>query len=257
MTIPFKLVVTDFDGTIFQEFENPPIPLPFQEKIFELRQNGVKWVINTGRDLTGVLELLARSHSKVYPDYIVAVEREIYMRVHENYEPAREWNDICKIKHEKLFKKVKPHLDELTAFINRNFSARLYSDPYSPLCIIAENNGVMDKICGYLNEFCKSIPNLAVMRNDVYARFCHKDFNKGTATKEIARLLNLSPEDVFAAGDHLNDLDMLDKSVAKYLAAPVNALEPVKIQVLKNGGYVSQQPAGLGVLNAIEYFLKQ
>lgn len=257
MAIPFKLIVTDFDGTIFQEFENPPIPLPFQEKVIELQKNNVKWVINTGRDLTGVLELLARSHAKVYPDYIVAVEREIYTRVKENYEPAHEWNSICKIKHDKLFKKVRPYLDELTGFINKNFSAKLYSDAYSPLCIIAENNGEMDKICDYLNTFCKTtIPNLTVMRNDVYARFCHKDFNKGSATKEISRLLNLTSDDVFAAGDHLNDLDMLDKNIAKYLAAPANALEPVKNQVLVNGGYVSSLPSGYGVLDSIEYFLK-
>jgi len=257
MATPFKLIVTDFDGTIFQEFENPPIPLQFQEKIVELQKNKVRWVINTGRDLTGVLELLARSHMKVYPDYIVAVEREIYIRVKENYEPAQEWNAVCKTKHEKLFRKARPYLDELTSFINKNFSARLYSDPYSPLCIIAENNGEMDKICDYLNSFCKNnIPDLAVMRNDVYARFCHKDFNKGTATKEIARMLNLTPDQVFAAGDHLNDLDMLDKNVARYLAVPANALEFVKNRVIHNGGYVSELPAGYGVLDSIEFFLK-
>ncbi|MGC8744567.1 MAG: HAD family hydrolase [Verrucomicrobiia bacterium] len=257
MATSFKLIVTDFDGTIFQEFENPPIPLQFQEKIIELQKSNVRWVINTGRDLTSVLELLARSRAKVYPDYIVAVEREIYVRAKENYEPAQEWNALCKSKHEKLFKKVRPFLGELTGFINKNFSASLYSDPYSPLCIIAENNGVMDKICDYLNGFRKNnIPDLAVMRNDVYARFCHKDFNKGTATKEIARMLNLTPDHVFAAGDHLNDLDMLDKNVARYLAAPANALDTVKNRVLNNGGYVSELPSGYGVLDSIEFFLK-
>lgn len=255
MIAPFKLVVTDFDGTIFQEFENPPIPFQFQEKILEFRQLDIKWVINTGRDLTGVLELLARSHSKVYPDFIVAVEREIYAKVNDKYESIREWNEICKIKHEKLFRKIRPHLQELSEFLHRNFPATLYSDPYSPLCIIAENNGVMDRICEFLNTFCMKIPDLRVMRNDVYARFCHKAFNKGTATQEIVRLLNLSPEEVFVAGDHLNDLDMLNKQIAKYLAAPSNAIELVKKHVIGNGGYVSQLPAGFGVVDSIEHFL--
>lgn len=257
MNTPFKLVVTDFDGTIFQEFENPPIPIRFQEKIDELQRNDIKWVINTGRDLTGILELLARSHSRVYPDYVVAVEREIYWRFEDKYEPVREWNEICRVKHEKLFRKVKPYIDELTNFIHNNFKATLYSDAYSPLCIIAENNGVMDEICAYLAEFCKKIPNLTLMRNDVYARFCHKEFNKGTATKEIARLLNLDAEKIFVAGDHLNDLDMLDRSVAKYLASPTNALDLVKMQVINYGGYVSQLPAGLGTLDAIEFFINK
>ena len=72
------------------------------------------------------------------------------------------------------------------------------------------------------------VPNLQVMRNDVYARFCHTAYNKGTALAEIARRLALGPQHTLAAGDHLNDLPMLSRNYAHFLVAPANAVEAVK-----------------------------
>jgi hydroxymethylpyrimidine pyrophosphatase-like HAD family hydrolase len=54
------------------------------------------------------------------------------------------------------------------------------------------------------------VPHLAVVRNDVYIRFAHDAYNKGTALREIARRLNVTPEETVAAGDHHNDLPMLE-----------------------------------------------
>jgi len=46
MASPIKLISTDFDGTIFAEFENPPIPQALQELIGDLQVHGAKWVIS-------------------------------------------------------------------------------------------------------------------------------------------------------------------------------------------------------------------
>jgi len=47
MDLPIKLISTDFDGTIFAEFETPPIAPPLVELIGQLQARGAKWVINT------------------------------------------------------------------------------------------------------------------------------------------------------------------------------------------------------------------
>ena len=70
-----KLISTDFDGTLFAEFENPPIAERLQQLIGELQARGVKWVINTGRDMSGLMEALGRSRVTIKPDYLVLVER--------------------------------------------------------------------------------------------------------------------------------------------------------------------------------------
>src|SRR5206468_3501352 len=60
MSLPIRLISTDFDGTLHAECENPPVPLDLQQLIAKLQRHGAKWVINTGRDLSSVMEGIAR-----------------------------------------------------------------------------------------------------------------------------------------------------------------------------------------------------
>src|SRR5690349_13340464 len=75
---PIKLISTDFDGTVHTDFESPPVPRELEILIGSLQKRGVIWVINTGRDLTSLLETLTKAGLSVRPDYVVVVEREIY-----------------------------------------------------------------------------------------------------------------------------------------------------------------------------------
>ena len=74
MSLPIKLISTDFDGTLHAEFENPPVPVDLQQLIGDLQSQGAKWVINTGRDLSSVMEGIARARLTVKPDFLVVVE---------------------------------------------------------------------------------------------------------------------------------------------------------------------------------------
>src|SRR5262249_39767069 len=125
----------------------------------------------------------------------------------------------------------------------------------SPLCLIASDNGDMDAISDHLNEYCRKVPHLTVVRNDVYARFSHAAYNKGSALAEITRQLGLESEQVFAIGDHYNDLPMLSRSYARFLAAPANAIPLVQTTVRRQGGYVSAEAHGGGVVEAMKYYL--
>ena len=255
MSLPIKLISTDFDGTLFAEFENPPIPEPVQKLIGDLQSRGAKWVINTGRDMSSLMEALARSGISVEPDYLVLVEREIFCHDESQYLGLEEWNAGCARAHGELFARVRADVPRIVAWISARFHARLYEDAYSPFCMVAGNNGEADVIHDYLTEYSRSIPHLTVVRNDVYARFSHEAFNKGTALAEITRRLGLSSEVVFAAGDWLNDLPMLSRRYARWLAAPGNAVEPVKQAVREQGGHVSDLLHGHGVAQGLEVCL--
>jgi len=256
MTLPIKLISTDFDGTLFAEFENPPIPEALQELIGDLQRQGVKWVINTGRDMSGLMESLARAHVAIKPDYLVLVEREIHRHEDSQYVGLADWNDECRRVHAELFVRVRADLPRLVSWVNSRFDATVYEDAYSPFCLIAGNNGDADAINHYLDEYCLEVPGLKVMRNDVYARFCHEKYNKGTALEEIGRLLGIGASHTFAAGDHFNDVPMLQQRYARFLMAPANALDTVKAGVLKQSGFVSPKPHGHGVAEALRFFLE-
>src|SRR5690242_307909 len=100
MTLPIKLISTDFDGTIFAEFENPPIPVQLQELIGSLQKRGARWIINTGRDMSSLMEALARARVTIQPDYLVLVEREIYRHDGARYVGVEPWNAECTRSHE-------------------------------------------------------------------------------------------------------------------------------------------------------------
>jgi len=256
MSLPFKLISTDFDGTLFAEFENPPVPCRLQELIADLQAQGVKWVINTGRELSSLMESMGRAHLKIKPDYLVLVEREIYIHDNLNYVGLAEWNDACTRDHEDIFARVRADVPYLTDWVSKRFArTTIYSDPYSPFCFIAEKTSDAESIHEFLEEYCARIPGLVVVRNDVYARFSHVNYNKGSALSELARRLGIPSNQILAAGDHLNDLPMLKTEHARWLVTNANAIPQVKEQVKRQNGYISNLHCGHGIAEGIEYIL--
>lgn len=257
MSLPIDLLSTDFDGTLFAEFDNPPVPLELQALIGDLQKQGVIWVINTGREMASLMEAMARSRLTVKPDYLVLVEREIYSHNQSSYEGLVDWNAACTINHEKLFTRIRQDLPELVEWVNRRFKATIYEDPYSPFCLIAGSADDAKAIHDHLDAYAKNIPELTIVRNDVYARFSHIGYNKGIALKELSKRLNVKKERICVAGDHLNDLSMLNREVAGYILAPGNAVSEVKDLIKKENGFQSSKKCGDGILEGLKRVLKR
>jgi hydroxymethylpyrimidine pyrophosphatase-like HAD family hydrolase len=112
----------------------------------------------------------------------------------------------------------------------------------------------MEEVCAFLDAERSRVPGFYYMRNTVYARFCHEDYSKGTALGELARLVGIGVHEIFAAGDHYNDLPMLDGRHARWVACPGNAVEAVKEQVQRVGGYVAKGACSVGLLEALRVF---
>lgn len=255
MDLPIRLISTDFDGTLHSDRGDPPVPVSLQQLLGELQERGVTWAINTGRDLSSLMEGMARSRMQVRPDYLVLVEREIYVHRNHRYEPLEDWNHRCSEDHARLFERLRPDLPRLARWISDRYEADVYQDAYSPFCLIAGSNADAKAICDYLADYCREAGDAQVVRNDVYARFAHVGYSKGTALLEIASRLGVTVGETFAAGDHVNDLPMLDPEVAAHLAAPANAVPEVLAAVRKRGGYVCEQPCGWGVEEALRRVL--
>jgi len=253
--MPIRLISTDFDGTLVSEFENPPVPLALQSLIGQLQARGAKWVINTGRDLSSLLETLGRARLAIKPDFLVVVEREIYRHHQSEYIEDLAWNRACADAHAALFERVRQDVPRLRAWVEARFAATIYEDAYSPFCLIAERSQDADVIHEYLIRYCRQVPDLNVMSNDIYSRFCHAAYHKGTALAEIAGQLLVTAAETFAAGDHLNDLPMLSRQYARFLAAPGNAIDIVKAAVRQQNGHVSELHCGHGVAEGLRAFL--
>lgn len=255
--IKVKLISTDFDGTLHAEHEDPPVPLDLQHMIAALQSRGAKWVINTGRDLSSLMETLGRARLRIKPDYLVVVEREIYCHRDARYVELPAWNEKCRTMHAELFGRIRKDVPRLTEWVNKRKRATVYEDSFSPFCIIADHNEEMDVIQEMMDAYAAEVSGLATVRNDVYARFSHVAFNKGTALAELATMLGVTAEETFAAGDHYNDVPMLSGLYAKCIVCPDNAIPPVKQLVREQNGYVSHQPWGHGVARGLEHYLSR
>src|SRR5260370_1566386 len=112
----------------------------------------------------------------------------------------------------------------------------------------------MDRGTEFIEPTRRQQPKFHYPRNTLYLRFCHADYHKGAALAELARLIDISRENIFAAGDHHNDISMLDGKVAGMPSCPANAIDKVKDAVRATGGYVAEKEKCGGVYEAVHLF---
>ena len=95
-------------------------------------------------------------------------------------------------------------------------SARMIYEAEGSAGLIATSEEEMDRMTRSSTKRASKQPKFHYQRNTIYLRFCHADYHKGAALAELARLIeHFEVEQIFAAGDHHNDLSMLDGRYAR------------------------------------------
>jgi len=123
----------------------------------DLQRQGAKWVINTGRDLSSVMEGMARARLSIKPDFLVVVERTSTFTKAPGTRPARIGTTAAdrRMKH---CSRGTRGCSPAGGLVSKRFRAALYEDAFSPFCLIAENNEDADAIQQYLDEYCGGVP---------------------------------------------------------------------------------------------------
>ncbi len=250
-----KLISTDFDGTLVEHGAMPPVAPELFTALNALRKDGVQWAVNTGRVLWHVEAGLREFDFPFEPDYVLTSEREVFHRgPNGQWQDYGDWNQRCAQDHDWLFTQASPLLADIHARFDAEPWAHFEFDGERMVGIVTDSEPQMDEVCAFLDRERTRVPGFNFMRNTIYLRFCHEAYSKGTALGELARLTNLTPEEIFAAGDHFNDLPMLDGRFAKWVACPANAVEAVKVAVRSAGGYVASSDCSSGIVEALAHF---
>ena len=252
-----RLLSTDFDGTIVSHVSEPILDASCMDLIGDLQAAGAIWAINTGRSVDLLESGLTDFSFPFRPDFILTSERDVF-RPGSNgtkWEAFGDWNERCARDHAELFTSASSVLAEVVDFVNQKTKARIIYEPEGPAGLIAASEEEMDRVTEFIEQARRKQPKFNYQRNTLYLRFCHADYHKGAALAELARLLQIPRENIFAAGDHHNDISMLDGEVAAMPACPANAISEVKEAVRAAGGYVAGREHGAGVYDAIMYFL--
>jgi hypothetical protein len=254
---PIRLLSTDFDGTLVAHGSDPVLDAGCLKAIEELQAGGALWAINTGRSVDLLQSGLADFEFPIHPDFILTSERDIF-RPSSNggrWEPFGDWNERVAREHAELFHSAEAVLAEVVDFVTQKTKARLLYHSAGLEGLVAENEEELERVTEFIDRAREKQPKFHYQRNTVYLRFCHVDYHKGAALAELSRLLEIPREHIFAAGDHHNDISMLDGRFAKYPACPANAIAEVKAAVRSAGGYVAAKTHGAGVHEALAHFV--
>jgi len=258
MSHPIRLLSTDFDGTLVAHQNDPVLDAGCMELIQDLQKRGAIWAINTGRSVHLLESGLTDFDFPVRPDFILTSERDVF-RPGENgtkWEPYGEWNTRVAQDHAELYASASSLFSEVLEFVQSKTNARVIYDQDGLEGVIAQDEEEMARIIAFIKGARAEHPKFHYQHNTVYLRFCHADYHKGSALAELARLIEITREQTFAAGDHFNDISMLDGLYAEFPACPANAISEVKQTVRDAGGYVAESECGAGVREALLYFTR-
>ena len=222
------------------------------ELIRELQNAGALWAINTGRSVDLLESGLTDFAVPIRPDFILTTERDVFRpgQNGDKWEPFGDWNERCARDHTELFSSADLVLTEVVDFVTGKTKARLLYDSHGLEGLAAED-------ADFIEQARTKHPKFNYQRNGIYLRFCHADYHKGAVLAELARLIEVPRENIFTAGDHHNDISMLDGEIAGMPSCPANAIPEVQEAVRNARGYVAQKDHGAGVHEALLHFTRR
>ncbi len=250
-----RLLSTDFDGTLISHPSSGRCSTAFAEVLASHRESGGLWAVNTGRSLEHAIEGVQIFEAPFEPDFLLTNERDIFRRTGAGtWQTDQAWNDLCRSRHEELFAQAGEIFARVEQLASRSRDVTVIKENGGPCGLVTSSEQVMEEVAEFIAQESAHLPDFSYQRNTVYLRFCHRDYHKGASLGELARSLGVSRVEILAAGDHFNDLPMLDGTFAAFPCCPSNAIAEVKSTVLASGGYVAKLPAADGIAEAWKYF---
>lgn len=262
LAVDVKLVALDLDGTLLDPGERIQ-PETIEALELFVRRGGLV-AINTGRPLPAIMRIMSANGvypGRPFPHALIAEERELYLRDGSGaFQPVQPWNDdIIAAEHALL-----PKARVIATHVEAALAAQGVV-PKPPNEAMEDERGFVERHFNTRDEaelarevavrvLPPDVP-LQVVRNNRLIALRHRDVGKGKLLRRLAALLGIPPEQVFAVGDSLNDLEMLDGQLGFKAGTVGNADPHVKAVVQAGGGPIAAQPASLGVAELIHGLL--
>lgn len=251
-----RLLSTDFDGTLIGGVWGEGCAPILARELSTVVREGTLWAVNTGRSLDSALDGLERLGAPVAPDYILTSERHIFHPDGRGgWHDFGDWNRLCQAHHDLLFAQSGDFFDSIEKVVTKYPGVMLLKNGEGvPEGLVAATEESLDAVTLELNSLPGRQVDFHYQRSNIYLRFCHRLYDKGSTLAELGRLLDMPTADILAIGDHQNDLAMLYGKVAAMVACPANAHISVKEAVRLAGGHVSELEAGEGTAEAIRFY---
>ncbi len=252
-----RILSTDFDGTLAGGRWGEKCAPSLGVELTTVIRGGALWAVNTGRSLESALDGLEALMAPVRPHYILTSERHLFKPDQQGgWHDYGDWNRLCREHHDLLFARAGDYFDKIRELTMKTQGVTLLENSEGvPEGLMASSEELLDILTQELKALPGQPDDFHYQRSNIYLRFCHRNYDKGSTLAELSRLLDMPTAGILAVGDHQNDIAMLYGRVAGMVACPANAHASVKQTVLRAGGYVSSLEAGEGTADAIRHFL--
>lgn len=199
-----KFLISDYDGTFHTDDESIKFNI---EKVKEFRNNGNIFAIATGRSFYDFTELLDKFNIEY--DYLIINHGATLLDKNHNIISNYSINNITKENIRTEFGLV----DDENIFVCKCLESRtsILQNDITKINIKCKSKEKQIYFNEYLNskygDFIKSYL-ITGLSNSIEVISCNT--NKSTPIQEIAKIENISKENIYTVGDSFNDLEMLE-----------------------------------------------
>jgi hydroxymethylpyrimidine pyrophosphatase-like HAD family hydrolase len=213
--------------------------------------------MNSDRYTDTMADIASMLPAEQKPLALLSCQRFIHLHDGNGYYlPVEAWNAEQTEQHTKLWKKIRPLFPQWRAQVESQFAVleSVVNDLVFAYRVSPERTPALREV---MQRFIQEQPEAQISGNQEWTFILHASFSKGKVLKKCAELLSIPADHVIAIGDGLNDLTMLDGTVAKFAGCPANASPEVIQAVMDAGGIVSEAHEAAGAIDIMQQFLKK
>lgn len=248
-----KLIAIDLDGTLLNS--NKEIS-PFNKEVLKKAKNeGIKVVLCTGRPIMGVQDYLEELDLLNEDDYCITFNGGLVQKtktgeivaskVHSLDDVTYMYHQLNKVNlpvniidtnwvYEPTYPKNNesyyPKLNAKLPFLSKEIDMFEKTHTFNKAVVCFENAQLLDTQMAKLPKTMYERFSIFKSQHILY-EIMPKQVNKGFGIRMLCDLLNIKREEVFAAGDQANDIEMIE--YAGFGTAMGNAIDELK-QVAKS-----------------------
>lgn len=258
---PIRLVCLDFDGTIMaydgdHAFFDPSVI----DALNQLQRHGISWCANSGRTCESQLDVLrtARSDGLDHePVALICSESVLYIREDDQFVSFDAWNNKVRATLPAFHRELRSRFShELESIENRYpLAETVFHSEATAYLLCTSDQALIQRFFDEFSALVEQVPHGVPNRNGAWVFALHDAFGKGRVLQAYLDHHGMSADVVLAVGDNLNDIDMLDGTVARFVGCPANALSEVQDTVRLAGGMVAQKHGPPGTLDILRHFL--
>lgn len=252
---PFYLIALDLDGTSLRyepQLEMHPDIVDFLDS---MRDKGVVWAMNSDRYTDTMADIARCLPTEKMPIALLSCQRFIHFLDGEGtYQPLHAWNNEQMKLHADLWRRLQPMFSQWQEIIYQQFNVIecVANDLVFACMVPPEQTSALRE---QMKNFIKEIPDAQVSGNHDWSFILHASFSKAQVLRKCAEVLGVPRERIIAIGDGINDITMLDGSVAAHVGCPSNASVEVQHAVRSAGGIIAQLPEWEGTLLILKQYL--